>query len=126
MPMPVLCALPAQRRVRHVPVGCGIWPAWWTHSHEVLWPNGGELDILEWANSIPGKSSFHVGLENDCTLHHSVVNTCPALGPFIDLNQGDGTLSMGYPYLTTWRAHGFTDRMLGWRSLQCAHTPSTS
>lgn len=35
-----------------MPVGCGTWPAWWT---TVLdgWPRGGEIDIIEGANSLP-------------------------------------------------------------------------
>ena len=49
-------------------MGCGVWPAWWTHCHTegVIWPNGGELDILEHAGDLPGKVSFHTGAANDC------------------------------------------------------------
>ena len=73
----------------HVPMGCGVWPAWWTHCHTegVIWPNGGELDILEHAGDLPGKVSFHTGAANDCTLSESVTNACPGVANFIDKNQ---------------------------------------
>ncbi|KAJ1019607.1 hypothetical protein NDA18_006085 [Ustilago nuda] len=33
----------------HMPVGCGIWPSWWTVPTNPAggWPNGGEIDIVE-------------------------------------------------------------------------------
>ena len=48
---------PAAAHFTHVPMGCGVWLAWWTHCHTegVIWPNGGELDILEHAGDLPGK-----------------------------------------------------------------------
>jgi hypothetical protein len=83
----------------HIPAGCGVWPAWWTHSHDVGWPNGGELDMLEFANNFAGKSSFHTGAANNCTLIESVVNTCSATqGTFTDENQGGA----GSIYSTGW------------------------
>lgn len=48
--------------------------------------------MLEFANNIPGKASFHVGASNLCTLDQRAVDVCPALGTFDDLNQGDGVL----------------------------------
>jgi hypothetical protein len=76
----------------HVPVGCGVWPAFWTHSHDVSrgpWPNAGELDMLEYANNLGGKASFHTGTANACTLTEEAVNVCAAKNIwFADLNQG--------------------------------------
>jgi hypothetical protein len=38
--------------VRHLPVGCGTWPAFW-ETREYGWPEFGEVDIIEGVNSKP-------------------------------------------------------------------------
>uniref|UniRef100_A0A0W0GAJ0 Putative glycoside hydrolase family 16 protein n=1 Tax=Moniliophthora roreri TaxID=221103 RepID=A0A0W0GAJ0_MONRR len=34
----------------HVPYGCSVWPAWWSHAPD--WPNGGEIDTFEGVNMV--------------------------------------------------------------------------
>ncbi|GLB43086.1 putative glycoside hydrolase family 16 protein [Lyophyllum shimeji] len=54
--------------VRHMPQGCGTWPAIW-ETLESNWPNGGEIDIVEGVNDQS---------PNSVTLHTSAGCTMPA------------------------------------------------
>ncbi|KAF8193714.1 laminarinase [Pholiota molesta] len=54
--------------VRHMPQGCGTWPAIW-ETKESNWPAGGEVDILEGVNDVS---------PNQATLHTSPGCTMPA------------------------------------------------
>lgn len=47
--------------VRHMPQGCGTWPAAW-ETDEGAWPTNGEIDILEGANDRgPNAATLHTG-----------------------------------------------------------------
>lgn len=78
-------------RYSHLPFGCSVWPALWTHASGISWPNGGELDVLEYANDGPQQTSFHTGESNRCKLDPQVVNSCK---PMPDTN------GMGYDCVT--------------------------
>ncbi|TRM66550.1 glycoside hydrolase family 16 protein [Schizophyllum amplum] len=53
--------------LRHMPQGCGTWPAIW-ETLEATWPAGGEVDILEGVNDV---------IPNAATLHTSPGCTMP-------------------------------------------------
>ncbi|KIY67871.1 glycoside hydrolase family 16 protein [Cylindrobasidium torrendii FP15055 ss-10] len=55
--------------IRHMPQGCGTWPAVWTYAEP--WPNVGEVDILEGVNDMP---------YNHATLHTLPGCAMPASG----------------------------------------------
>lgn len=43
----------------HMPVGCGVWPAFWSN-YGINWPVGGEIDIVEGVhNQVDNLSSLH-------------------------------------------------------------------
>ncbi|KAH7344535.1 putative laminarinase [Rhizoctonia solani] len=45
--------------VRHMPQGCGSWPAYWT-TNTANWPAGGEVDIIEGVNDqAPNAATLH-------------------------------------------------------------------
>ena len=46
--------------VRHMPAGCGTWPALWTVGYN--WPQDGEIDIIEGVNNQIGvRTTLHTG-----------------------------------------------------------------
>ncbi|KAG9053192.1 hypothetical protein FS842_008542 [Serendipita sp. 407] len=52
--------------IKHMPFGCGTWPALWT-TNVGTWPNDGEVDILEGVNiETPNVMTLHTGA--NCTM----------------------------------------------------------
>ncbi|KAI5122150.1 hypothetical protein M0805_000797 [Coniferiporia weirii] len=52
--------------IRHMPQGCGTWPAVW-ETLEDGWPAGGEIDIVEGVNDVvPNQSTLHTS--PNCTM----------------------------------------------------------
>ncbi|KAK0445175.1 endo-beta-glucanase [Armillaria borealis] len=51
--------------IRHMPQGCGTWPAVWTVGPN--WPNGGEIDLIEGVNNqASNQATLHTS--SDCTM----------------------------------------------------------
>lgn len=74
----------ATMRFSHVPYGCGVWPAFFTLAPGRQWPDGGEVDILEYVNDDVSKTSFHCG--ESCTLSQSAVNKYGGMPDRNDMN----------------------------------------
>lgn len=53
----------------HMPVGCGVWPAWWSTPTNPSggWPNGGEIDIIEGVNDY-SFNTYSVHTTGGCTV----------------------------------------------------------
>ena len=71
-----------------VPCGIGTWPAIWTlpEDAQVVWPNGGEIDIMEHVGFVPGEinqtvhtKAFNFGSGSQMTTKFSVANACDAM-----------------------------------------------
>ncbi|TDL28057.1 hypothetical protein BD410DRAFT_894166 [Rickenella mellea] len=80
--------------VKHIPEGCGTWPAFWTLSKAGPWPQGGEIDIIEGANSQPqNMASLHT--TSGCSVAQNRSQTGLAVSTACDAsvnnNQGCGT-----------------------------------
>jgi len=55
--------------VRHMPDGCGVWPAFWM-TDEAVWPRNGEVDILEGVNGqTVSKTALHTSDHCDMYAH---------------------------------------------------------
>nr|POE99335.1 putative endo-1,3(4)-beta-glucanase [Quercus suber] len=75
--------------IQHMPVGCGLWPAFWALGQGATWPAAGEIDVLE---------AVHNDDFNHVTLHTSpgcAVDSSPALFQgnlsTTDCNAGSGS-----------------------------------
>lgn len=84
--------------IAHMPVGCGVWPAFWTVGPN--WPHSGEIDIMEGVNN----QNFNIA-----TLHTDEGCTMTSTGSAAGSTMGDGgnCLSNSGCPITTTDAQGF-------------------
>lgn len=61
-------------KYKHVPFGPGVWPAFWLLNTDLKWPEGGELDILEYANYDTAKVTFHT--DKNCSMNVKKLMEC--------------------------------------------------
>ena len=56
--------------LKHMPAGCGVWPAFWL-TDEDAWPNNGEIDIVEGINNqTQAKTALHTS--DQCSMYAHV------------------------------------------------------
>ncbi|KAF8724729.1 hypothetical protein AX14_008633 [Amanita brunnescens Koide BX004] len=73
--------------IRHMPTGCGTWPAVWTVGDD--WPNQGEVDILEGINNV-GPNQVTVHTSAGCTMPASRTQTGTSLSNNCDSPDNKG------------------------------------
>ncbi|KAF7763643.1 CAZyme family GH16 [Agaricus bisporus var. burnettii] len=73
--------------IRHMPEGCGTWPAVWTVGAD--WPNQGEVDILEGVND-QGTNQATLHTSAGCTMPNSRAETGTVVGNDCQGNNGCG------------------------------------
>ncbi|PFH48249.1 glycoside hydrolase family 16 protein [Amanita thiersii Skay4041] len=102
--------------MRHMPQGCGTWPAVW-ETLESNWPNGGEVDIVEGVNDqSPNAATLHTS--PGCTMPASRLQTGTSLQ--LDCNtQVNGNAGCGVRFPTT-QSYGpsFNSIGGGWYALE--------
>ncbi|KAF2224318.1 concanavalin A-like lectin/glucanase domain-containing protein [Elsinoe ampelina] len=58
--------------IKHMPVGCGTWPAYWTVGPN--WPNGGEIDIIEGVHN-QDHNAMTLHTSEGCTINQNPLMT---------------------------------------------------
>ncbi|KAF5369067.1 hypothetical protein D9758_002924 [Tetrapyrgos nigripes] len=105
--------------IRHMPQGCGTWPAVWTVGAD--WPNNGEVDILEGVND-QGSNTATLHTSSGCSMPASRSMTGTALqnncNVAVNSNAGCGVrLSDTRSYGPTFNANGG-----GWYAMERRNT----
>nr|POE93268.1 putative endo-1,3(4)-beta-glucanase [Quercus suber] len=74
--------------IHHMPVGCGLWPAFWALGQGATWPAAGEIDVVE---AVHNDDFNHVTLHTspDCAVDYSPVLFQGNLST-TDCNAGNG------------------------------------
>ncbi|KAG2160252.1 glycoside hydrolase family 16 protein [Suillus bovinus] len=106
-----------QHCCRHMPEGCGTWPAVW-ETNEADWPAGGEVDIVEGVNNVePNQSTLHTS--PNCSMPAST----DQLGTTVSTNCDttvDGNLGCGVHFTEDYGSFGpaFNSIDGGWYAME--------
>ncbi|KAK7462817.1 hypothetical protein VKT23_007396 [Stygiomarasmius scandens] len=105
--------------IRHMPQGCGTWPAVWTLGAN--WPNQGEVDILEGVND-QGSNAATLHTSSGCTMPASRSQTGTSLASNCDANVNSNSgcgvrFSDSRSYGPTFNANGG-----GWYAMERRNT----
>jgi len=76
--------------IAHMPTGLSTWPAWWLFGSNPVWPNSGEIDIIETVNGGPAVSTLHTSAE--CSMP-----TVPGISNGGNCNAAEGHDGCGVP-----------------------------
>lgn len=80
-----------------MPVGCGVWPAYWMFGPD--WPTGGEFDIIEGVNF---QTTNQVSLHTGAGCHVNNTGSMPGTNTVgTNCNSGGGSLGCGVTFNDT-------------------------
>ncbi|KAK1231796.1 hypothetical protein PQX77_005088 [Marasmius sp. AFHP31] len=76
----------------HVPYGCSVWPAWWSHNPTEKWPAGGEIDTFEGVNLVE-QNQISLHTNQGCKLVNPIQSSTDVRNP--DCAVGGGNDNRG-------------------------------
>ncbi|PNY28772.1 endo-1,3(4)-beta-glucanase [Tolypocladium capitatum] len=77
------------------PSQCGLWPAFWSYGTGTTWPNGGEVDIVEGANTAP-QNLMSAHTADGCTQSPSLAGLFSGKQRNVDCAVGSNNIGCGF------------------------------
>ncbi|KAM6489168.1 endo-beta-glucanase [Amanita muscaria] len=105
--------------IRHMPQGCGTWPAVWTLGPN--WPYGGEIDIVEGVNDqSPNAATLHTGPNCTMPANRNQLGTT-ALTDCYGLDNSNAGCGVKFPTMESY-GPSFNDIGGGWYAMERSNT----